>query len=208
MEKVVEDFYRLYGASGVWIYTNWLGTPACKCPLDLWMYQEILFHTRPDVIIETGTYLGGSALYLASMCELIGNGRIITIDVDEKENRPSHPRILYLTGSSVAPEVVGRVKAEIADANRVMVILDSDHHKDHVLGELRAYGPLVSEDCYLIVEDTPAGELIPNHGPGPSDAIEEFLESNDSFVVDPSCERFLLTFNPGGYLKRVPAPSD
>ena len=207
MDEIGWAFYRHYGQNGVWIYTNWLGVAVYKCPLDLWMYQEILVHTKPDVILETGTAAGGSALYLASLCDLTDHGRIVTIDIEEREGRPEHPRILYLSGSSVAPEVVDRVKVEIADAKRVMVILDSDHHKDHVLQELQTYGPLVSEDCYMIVEDMAAGEMISEFRPGPSDAVEEFLESNQSFVVDPSCERFLMTFNPGGYLKRVPVPA-
>ena len=206
MDMVTFNFLRQYGESGVWWHTNWLGTPAHKCPLDLWIYQEILFRTRPDVIIETGTLFGGSALYLASMCDLLGNGRVITIDVEENKERPRHPRILYLTGSSVAPEVVDRVKVEVADASRVMVILDSDHHDDHVLRELQVYGPLVTENCYLIVEDTPAGELFPElWGAGPSAAVKEYMRSDKSFVIDQDCEKFLLTFNPGGYLKRVAA---
>lgn len=207
MDEIGWAFHRKYGDSRVWLNTHWLGTPILKVPLDLWMYQEIMFRTRPDVIIETGTFLGGSALYLASICDLLGYGRVISIDVNERKDLPTHPRIVYLTGSSVAPEVVDRVKNEIADAERAMVILDSDHHKDHVLGELRAFGPLVTKDCYLIVEDTPAAQMFEEwfeeHADGPAEAIEEYLESNDSFVVDPSCEKFLMTANPGGYLKRV-----
>src|SRR4029453_10122114 len=125
MDEVIWEFFRRYGESGVWWHTEWLGTAASKCPFDLWVYQEIMFRTRPDVIIETGTLFGGSALYLASMCDLLGNGRVITIDIEEgKRERPSHPRILYLKGSSVAPEIVDRVKDEISDSDRVMVILD------------------------------------------------------------------------------------
>jgi cephalosporin hydroxylase len=206
MDEIGWAFHRRYSDSGVIWQTRWLGTPICKCPFDLWVYQEILFRTRPDVIIETGTLFGGSALYLASMCDLLGNGRVITIDVqDWGGDRPTHPRILYLAGSSIAREVVDRVQAEISDSERVMAILDSDHHMDHVLGELQAFGPLVTRDCYLIVEDTPAAEME-QYVAGPAEAIEEYLESNDSFVVDPSCEKFLMTGNPGGFLKRVHPP--
>jgi cephalosporin hydroxylase len=205
MDEVSWAFYLRYAESRVWLErTPWLGTPVRKCPLDLWIYQEIMFRTQPDVIIETGTLFGGSALYLASICDLLANGRVISIDIEENEDRPSHPRILYLTGSSVAPEVIDRVKAEVADASRVMVILDSDHHDDHVLGELHAYGPLVTEGCYLIVEDTLAGQFSPGRwGAGPSAAIQKFMSSNQSFVTDTSSEKFLMTFNPGGYFKRV-----
>jgi cephalosporin hydroxylase len=205
MDGVTWAFYLRYAESRVWLeHTPWLGTPVRKCPFDLWIYQEIMFRTQPDVIIETGTLFGGSALYLASICDLLVNGRVISIDIEENEARPSHPRILYLTGSSVAPDIIDRVKAEVADANRVMVILDSDHHDDHVLGELQAYGPLVTEGCYLIVEDTLAGQFSPERwGAGPSAAIQKFMSSNQSFVTDTSCEKFLMTFNPGGYFKRV-----
>jgi cephalosporin hydroxylase len=204
MDKIGWAFYLQYAETRVWQErTRWLGTPVRKCPLDLWVYQEILFRTRPDVIIETGTLFGGSALFLASMCDCLGNGRVISIDIEEKEDLPTHPRIIYLTGSSVASEVVDRVREEIAGTERVMVILDSDHQDDHVLSELQAYGHLVTEGCYLIVEDTLAGFFPERWGRGPSAAIEEFMRSNRSFVIDPSCEKFLMTFNPGGYFKRV-----
>ena len=156
MSEVVEAFYREYGKSGVWFGTFWLGRHVYKCPTDLWMYQEILHDTRPDLIIETGTFSGGSALFLASMCDLIGGGRIVTIDVEPQDDLPVHPRIKYLAGSSVAPDILEQVREEASGDDRVMVILDSDHSKDHVLAELREYAPLVSDDCYLIVEDTTA----------------------------------------------------
>ena len=80
-----------------------MGIPVLKCPLDLWIYQEIIFHVKPDLIIETGTYKGGTAHFFASMCELIGNGEVITIDIEAYPNRPIHPRITYLHGSSTEP---------------------------------------------------------------------------------------------------------
>jgi cephalosporin hydroxylase len=196
-----EAFFQEYGKSGVWLATFWLGRHVYKCPTDLWIYQELLHVTEADLIIETGTFSGGSALFLASMCDLMDRGRIITIDIDPQDDLPVHPRIKYVTGSSVAPEVLEQVREEAAGAHRVMVILDSDHSRDHVAAELREYAPLVSEGCYLIVEDTGA-QQIPDHGPGPDEAIEAFLKENDAFEVDPVCEKFLLTFQPGGYLKR------
>ncbi len=186
----------------MWLATFWLGRHVYKAPTDLWVYQELLYKTRPDLILETGTHSGGSALYLASMCDLLGKGRIVTIDIDPQDDLPVHPRIKYLTGSSVAPEVLAEVRDEAAGEERVMVILDSDHTKDHVLAELKEYSPLVSEGCYLIVEDTKVGRILPDFGPGPDEAIDEFLKENDSFAVDPVCEKFMLTFQPGGYLLR------
>ncbi len=196
MDQVTEAFFRLYAESQVWRDTTWLGKRALKCPLDLWVYQEILFRTRPDVIIETGTSAGGGALFLASMCDLINHGRVVTIDI-KRQRRPKHERITYLNGSSLEVDV------RVADGERVMVVLDSDHSKEHVLAELRKYGPLVSEGCYLIVEDTSVRLALPDFGPGPAEAVEEFLKETSDFVVDRDCEKFLLTFNPGGYLRRV-----
>ena len=157
-------FAQEYGKSNVVMGTFWLGTHVYKCPSDLWVYQELLHMTRPDLIIETGTHSGGSALYMASLCDLMGAGRIVTIDVDPLDDLPEHPRIKYVKGSSVAPEILEQVRAEASAANGVMVILDSDHSRDHVRAELREYAPLVSEGCYLIVEDTMAG-VYPTMGP-------------------------------------------
>jgi cephalosporin hydroxylase len=203
MNEVTQTFFQQYGKSGVWLATFWMGRNVYKCPTDLWIYQELLHLVRPDLIVETGTAHGGSALYLASMCDLIGDGRVVTIDVLAQDDLPEHPRIRYLNGSSVSDAVLAQVHDEAAGAERVMVILDSDHSRDHVLAELRAYAPLVSEGSYMIVEDTIAGQVDPDHGPGPDEAIERFLKETDAFAVDEVCEKFMLTFQPGGYLKRV-----
>jgi len=198
-DPIVRAFRERYRDSGVWMSTTWLGTQVVKTPLDLWVYQEILSRTKPDVIIETGTWAGGSALYLASICDLLGAGRVITIDIEERAGRPTHPRITYVTGSSVDDEVVKRVRGRIDAADTVMAILDSDHSKEHVLAELRRYGPLVSDGCYLIVEDT--GASLSNWAPvDPLAAVTQFLAENRAFTVDKACEKFLLTAHPGGYL--------
>jgi cephalosporin hydroxylase len=182
-----------------------LGAPAQKCPLDLWIYQEILFETRPGLIVETGTAAGGSALFLASICDLLGHGHVVTIDVAEGE-RPPHPRISYLHGSSTDPVIVAQVQRMAATADGVMVVLDSEHACEHVLAELEAYGPLVTPGCYLIVEDTNVNghPVLAEHGPGPAEAVETFLANGAGalFDVDRDRERLLLSFNPGGYLRR------
>jgi cephalosporin hydroxylase len=196
MDETVANFLRRYAKSQVWRETIWFGKRALKCPLDLWIYQEILYSTRPDLIIETGTSAGGSALFLASICDLLDNGRVVSIDI-RKQKRPKHKRITYLNGSSLSVDV----KTE--KQGRVMVILDSDHSKNHVLAELHKYAPLVSQGCYLIVEDTATGITSSEFGPGPAEAVAEFLQGNQDFIVDRDCEKFLLTFNPGGYLRRI-----
>ena len=206
-DEIVRRFHSLFyeSARTTWNRSRWLGVPAFKCPLDLWVYQEILFQTRPDLVVETGTASGGSAYFFASVCDQIGSGRVITIDVNRREDFPAHARITYLTGSSTAPEIVTAVAEAIGPEERVMVILDSDHAKDHVLEELRSYAPLVTRGNYLVVEDTNlnGNPVFPEHGPGPREAVEEFMSEDDGFVVDSSREKFLLTFNPGGFLKRV-----
>jgi cephalosporin hydroxylase len=208
--RIVSRFHRLYYYEGerTWANTSWLGARAQKCPLDLWIYQEILHETRPDLIVETGTADGGSALFLASILDLLGNGRVITIDVEARAARPQHERIEYVTASSTAPEIVAQVQAVAARAGSVMAILDSDHSREHVLAELRAYGDLVTPGNYLVVEDTNLGghPIWPDFGPGPMAAAREFLAERTDFALDPQREKFGLTFNPNGFLRKtVPA---
>ena len=201
---VTNAFHRLYYDSAVWKDTYWLGTRTQKCPLDLWVYQEIIRETRPDLILETGTAHGGSALYMASVCELLGGGEVVTVDISPIEGRPEHDRITYLTGSSTAGEIVAEVERHVAMHERVLVILDSDHSCNHVLDELRIYGPWVSPGSYLIVEDTNVNghPVLPEHGPGPMEALEAFLAETEDFEIDAAREKFFFTFNPRGYLRK------
>jgi cephalosporin hydroxylase len=205
--RVVRPFHRLFYASGkqTWSNTHWLGVPAQKCAFDLWVYQEILHELRPAVIVECGTANGGSALFLASICDLLGHGDVITVDILEQPRRPSHKRITYLTGSSTDPDIVGSVERLVGERQPVLLILDSNHERDHVLDELRLYAPLVSPGSYLIVEDSNINghPVASDFGPGPAEAVERFLEESDEFEVDRSREKFFLTFNPGGYLRKL-----
>ena len=205
---LLDEFHTLYYEvlpHQTWQNTYWMGHRILKCPFDIWHYQEILHEVRPDLIVETGTCFGGSALLLAQLCDLLGQGRIITVDIEPRENRPVHPRITYLTGSSVAPEIVSQIRHAAGSEKRVVVILDSDHSQRHVAAELRAYADLVSVGSYLIVEDTNVNghPVNPEHGPGPMEALDEFLAEHKEFIVDPRWKKFLLTFNPRGYLKRI-----
>lgn len=204
----VEQFHKLYYDTGTmgktWSETYWMGARVAKCPFDLWVYQELLYELRPDLIIECGTLYGGSAAYLASLCDLLDQGRILTIDVHPREGRPEHDRITYITGSSTDDGIVARVKGEIQPDDTVLVILDSDHRKTHVLDELRTYHDIVTPGSYVIVEDTNINghPVAPEFGPGPMEALEAFLQENDDFEIDKSREKFYLTFNPKGYLKK------
>ena len=206
---IVREFHTLFyngPAHGQPLYANtsWMGVPCLKCPLDLWVYQEMLNELRPDLIIETGTFAGGSALYLAHLCDLLGQGNVLTVDIEQRD-RPAHPRVTYLTGSSVDPGIVDQVRSRASAARKVMVILDSDHSFEHVSAELEQYSGLVSEDSYLIVEDTNlSGHPVhPETSRGPLEAVRQFLEQRPEFAPDRSREKYLMTFNPGGYLRRA-----
>ncbi len=202
-----EDWYREAPFTQMW-YRSW---PIVKCPLDLWQYHEIIEQTRPTMIVETGTFSGGSALFLADQLELVGGGEVISIDIAPAEELPEDDRIEFLVGrSSTDLRVVEHVK-ERARGLKTMVILDSDHSAQHVLKELKLYAPLVSQGAYLIVEDTnrdayramyQAGQLEDDQA-GPAEALRAWQPTNHGFKVDQRRERFLFTQNPGGYLKRT-----
>ena len=108
---VVQEFHQLYydNPGQTWYNTFWFGTPVQKCPLDLWIYQEIIYETKPDLIVETGTFKGGSAHFMASILDLLGDGEVITIDIEYRPARPVHPRLTYLTGSSTDSQIVSTV---------------------------------------------------------------------------------------------------
>jgi cephalosporin hydroxylase len=175
----------------------------------MWQYQEILHDLRPDLVVETGTAYGGSALFLAHTLDLLGTGRVMTVDVEPRPGRPEHPRIEYVSGSSVDASVVAHLSHAAAQAKTVMVILDSDHKRDHVLAELRNLGPLVTPGSFLIVEDTNLNghPVEPDYGPGPMEAVNAFLSECGEFEIDPRWEKFFLSFSPRGYLRRRTAVS-
>lgn len=205
-QAIIDQFHRLYYHSpdSTWRNTTYRGTPIAKCPLDLWLYQEILTALRPAWIIETGTFAGGSAYFLGDLCDTLGRGRIVSVDIAAKPDLPQHERVTYLAGSSVDPEIVARVVGMVDDGP-ALVILDSDHSEEHVRAELAAYAPLVPVGSYVIVEDTNVHghPALPAHGPGPMEAVDDFLSTTDGFVADEDMHKFLLTFNPRGFLKRV-----
>ena len=198
----IRRFTKLYGYSYVWQRTYWLGVPAMKCPLDFWIYQEIIWETRPQVIIETGSKWGGSALFFASICDLMGEGKVVTIDVDDSASRTlSHPRITTIVGDSVSEDVISQVR-KIVGHQTAMVSLDSDHSKRHVLKEMELYSEFVPVGKYMVVEDTGL------RGPGPRKAIEEFLRHRNDFVPDMTREKFMLTGFHGGFLIKKQPPAE
>jgi cephalosporin hydroxylase len=169
----------------------------------MWVYQEILYEKRPDLVIETGTSHGGSALYMAHIMDQLDHGSIITIDISSAET-PPHARITYVHGSSIDPAIVDRIRG-MASGKQTMVVLDSDHSAAHVLAELNAYANLVSVSQYLVVEDTNLSghPVYKEYGPGPWEALQRFKNSDGRFKADRRREKYLFTFNPGGFLLKV-----
>ena len=182
--------------------TTWFGQRAFKNPLDFWVYQEIIFIERPDVIIEIGNKFGGSTLALAHLCDLLNHGEVIGVDINHEnisEVVRNHPRISLITGD--ACEVFEFVKARVNNKQKILIIEDSSHTYENTLNILRLYSTLSKKGSYLIVEDS-----ICHHGlnigpkPGPYEAVEQFIKENKSFIIDRTKETFLLTWNPKGFL--------
>lgn len=198
-------YYR--NAERTWKATTWRGVPVQKNPFDLWTYAEIIQRVRPGLIIECGTLYGGSALYLADLCEIERQGFVLSIDIAPQPDLPQHGRLSYYVGDTLAPETLRLVHEQVQvwrNHGPVMVILDDDHHAEHVLAELRAYSGFVTPGSYLVVEDGNLGrEAWRTFGPGPTEAIEEwYLYDSPPFEVDQSCERHGFSFNPSGWLRR------
>jgi cephalosporin hydroxylase len=184
---------------------RWLGQRCWQNVLDLWTIQETLSEVRPSLLSESGTNRGGSALYYAHLFDLMGQGRVITVDIT-KMHELTHPRIEFLLGSSVSEPILGAVRSRVADTSGpIMVILDSDHRDTHVLAELEAYGPFVTPGSYVLVQDGII-DMLPSFAgdrPGPLPAIQRFLPRHPEFEVDHArCDRFLVTQHPMGWLRR------
>jgi len=185
----------------------WMGVRAMKNPLDAWIYQEIIYEVKPDIIIEIGSAEGGSTLYFANLLDLLGKGIVISIDIDRTKYHIEHGRITIITGNSSSPDIISKV-SNLCNGKCVLVVHDGDHRKESVLKDLRPYSTLVSVNSYFIVEDGvadlfQAGDGIGMFEEGPLKAIEEFLVENHNFIVDKERERYILTYNPKGFLKRI-----
>lgn len=211
-QAIADRFHTLYydkrlgpGNHRIWEQTRWMGYPVLKTPADLWIYQEILHEVKPDLVIETGTFASGTTLYLAHMMDIIGKGRVVSIDITVQPVRATHPRISYISGSSSDPAVVHAALASRQPHESCLVILDSDHSQAHVQQELALFAPHVSVGSYLIVEDSNVNghPVYPSFGPGPYEAVQAFLATNRSFVADMSREKFLVSWCPQGFLRRV-----
>lgn len=216
---------------------TWLDRPIIQYPQDIVGMQELIWKVRPDLIIETGIAHGGSLIFSASMlalldtCEAIETGvsfdpaqsrrKVLGIDIDIRnhnraaiEAHPMASRIQMIQGSSIAPEIIEQVQEVAKEYQRILVCLDSNHTHDHVLAELKAYGPLVSSGSYCVVFDTIVEDLPENvlssdrpwkQGDNPKTAVWEYLKTHPEFEIDKSIQdKLLITVAPDGYLYRKP----
>ncbi len=198
---------------------RWLGLPIIQFPQDIVAMQEVIWSVQPDLIIETGIARGGSLILHASILQLLGHGRVLGIDIDIRphnrqaiEAHPLAQRITMFEGSSIADDMLTRVKTFAAGSQRVLVVLDSNHTHEHVLRELELYSPLVKQGSYLIVmdsvvEDMPEGSFPDrpwDKGNNPKTAVWEFLKSNDRFEIDSAMhDKLQITVAPDGWLKCI-----
>ena len=208
---------KLYAQYKLHYETKWMGIPIIQFTEDILMMQELIWKIKPDVIIECGIAHGGSLIFYASLFELMGQGKVIGVDIDIREhnriaieNHPMKHRIELLEGSSTSDEIVAALKERIAGAKTVLIVLDSNHSAAHVAKEIELFHDMVTPGSYLVVMDGAQAYVadIPDAKPGweqdnPLIAIEEFVAKNDRFEVDPYYNRLKVTSNPNGFLRRV-----
>jgi cephalosporin hydroxylase len=210
-EYVVKRFHKLwYDNPSTGPTITYMGIATEQNPMDAWVIQELLYVTRPDFVVECGAFKGGSAAVWATyLKEANPKGRVLSIDIEDRMQAARQlaivkERVEFLIGSSTAPEIVAEVKKRV-EGKHVLVILDSLHTKEHVQRELELYAPLVQKGDYLVVQDTNlnGNPVRADFGPGPNEAVQEFLAQNGAFQRDRSCERLMFTFCPGGWLRRM-----
>jgi cephalosporin hydroxylase len=202
LDRTLREWLGHYQETLVANAIRYKGVAVWKNVLDLWVYQEIIHETRPEVVVEIGCKYGGSALWFADLMRTVGPGRVVAVDlIQPAVGLPEN--VHFIQGDSVSSQTVARVR-DLCRGQRTMVVADSDHAADHVLQELRLYGPLVAPGHYFVVEDGVVDALgWEKFTPGPAVAVRRFLGENSHFVVDRSREKFGLTYNPDGFLRRV-----
>jgi cephalosporin hydroxylase len=209
LKNAVDIFHIHYEKNRLWENTRWLGVPIWKLPFDAFVIQDLIYKIRPNIIIEAGTGKGGSSVFYASIQKLldIKDRNVITIDIKDNLFVADYLNlnIVPLKGSSLNPDILKFVDLYTLPELTTMVILDSWHSYDHVLEEMKIYSNYVSVGSYMIVEDSHvSGHPIKwEWDDGPYEAIEEFIKNNNNFTIDKSCEKFIMTFNPSGYLLKT-----
>lgn len=192
---------------------TWMGRPIIQLPEDIVRMQELVYRVQPDVIVETGVAHGGSLIFYASLFEAMGKGRVVGVDIEIRphnrkaiEEHPLSKRITLIEGSSTDPAILSRVSGLLEEGKVVLVVLDSNHTRDHVLAELNSYGALVTPGSYMVVTDGILGDLagVPGApvdcvGNNPRSAAEAFLGAATGFVSDEPG----FAFNEGAISDRV-----
>jgi cephalosporin hydroxylase len=198
-------FVESYWNSLAWQEATWLGRPVGKAPPDLFAYQELVARLRPDWIIETVTGDGGRALFLASICDLIDHGKVVSVDEVVAEGRPEHPRVTYVVGPAETEATAEEVRAIVGPQPHALLILGSRGRSGRTFADFRLYESLVPPGSYVVFEDTIVNghPVWADHGPGPFEAVKGVLGTRDDFAADRSMDRHVPSFNPGGYLKRI-----
>ena len=212
--KIISDIWLRAGWDNKYVYSfTWLGRPIIQLPEDMFRLQELIQSLRPDVIVETGVAHGGALVFYASLCKAMDHGRVIGVDVEIRpHNRAAiethilAPLVTLIEGSSIDPEVVERVRSLIAPDEKVLVLLDSCHTKEHVLAELAAYSPLVTPGSYIVAMDGIMEQVAggPRTQPdwswnNPKQAALEFVRANTEFSI----EEPAFLFNEGNVSERV-----
>jgi len=223
--ELISNQWLKIGWNQKYSYTfSWMGRPIIQMPEDMIRIQEVIYRIKPDVIIETGVAHGGSLIFYASLCKLMGKGRVIGIDIEIRpynrkaiEAHELFPYITLIEGSSTASNIVDYVRSMIRPGENVMVILDSCHTKQHVLSELEAYCDIVTPSSYLIATDGIMKDLfdVPGGVPewiwdNPAAAAVEFTQKHPEFEMEPPMWPFNeselsenITYWPGAWLKRL-----
>lgn len=204
MRNIITDsVFAAWHQSGVWNTTKYRGLECQQSPMDLWSLQEIIFETKPRTILQIGVAEGGTLLWLAdALARVWSMGAVIGVDIARMNPLLKRDGVHLIHGDSLHPETVEQVKQKrIGDS--MMVIIDGDHRKRQVISELITYAKFVTEDCYLVVEDTCIDSFLLGERPGPDEALKEWLPHHPEFQVDDSRTRWGMSQHPGGYLKRI-----
>lgn len=222
--EIISQLWLKVGWNEKHPYTfTWLGRPIIQNPEDIIRTQEVIWRIKPDVILETGVAHGGSLIFYASLCKAIGKGRVIGVDIEIRphnrtaiENHVLYPHITLIEGSSIDPAIVQQVKSLTKPNETVLIFLDSNHTKEHVLAELKAYHNLVTPGSYIVATDGSMKDLadVPRGKPewvwdNPTVAAEEFVQNHPEFVIEQPAWSFNeselsenITHWPGAWLRR------
>lgn len=202
----------------LWKQVTWMGVPVQQWPTDLILMQELITRLRPRRIVETGVYLGGTAVFYASLLHLLQiDGRVISIDIgihpEARRNVGASGLgdfVRLIEGDSKSETVHQQLQVELAGETNVLVCMDSDHSYAHTLGELRAFARYIPVGGYMVMFDTICEALAetPLGNPSwvtdnPLRAVREFVQEDTRFEIDHGCGKYLVTLSPSGFLRRV-----